>query len=128
MALYEGPVRFTVVSHCPTSLGVGVADGRAGDSAIQLCLSTGASQTALHHTIGRTTRRSRLRLVLRVLPQSPTTRLRHARLVSISYHLLDVTFDLALVLALLQQNRLRWYGHVLRKEDDDWVKICMEYE
>ena len=35
--------------------------------------------------------------------------------------------DIALV---LQQNRLvmRWYGHVLRKEDDDWVKKYMEYE
>jgi len=33
--------------------------------------------------------------------------------------------DIALV---LQQNRLRWYGHVLHKEDDDWVKKCMEYE
>jgi len=32
--------------------------------------------------------------------------------------------DIALV---LQQNRLRWYGHVLRK-DDDWLKKCMEYE
>jgi len=33
------------------------------------------------------------------------------------------------VIALvLQQNRLRWYGHVLRIEDDDWVKKCMEYE
>ena len=31
--------------------------------------------------------------------------------------------DIALV---LQQNRLCWYGHVLRKEDDDWVKKCME--
>jgi len=29
---------------------------------------------------------------------------------------------------VLQQNRLRWYGHVLRKEDTDWVKKCMEYE
>jgi len=29
---------------------------------------------------------------------------------------------------ILQQNRLRWYGHVLRKEDDDWEKKCMEYE
>jgi len=29
---------------------------------------------------------------------------------------------------LLQQNSLRWYGHVLRKDDDDWVKKCMEYE
>ena len=28
----------------------------------------------------------------------------------------------------LQQNRLRWYGHVLRKEGDDCVKKCMEYE
>jgi len=28
--------------------------------------------------------------------------------------------DIALI---LQQNRLRWYGHVLRKDDDDdWVK------
>jgi len=33
--------------------------------------------------------------------------------------------DIALV---LQQNRLRWYDHVLRKEDDDWVKKCMEYK
>jgi len=33
--------------------------------------------------------------------------------------------EIALV---LQQNRLRWYGHVLRKEDNDWVKKCMEYE
>jgi len=32
--------------------------------------------------------------------------------------------DIALVLL---QNRLRWYGHVLRK-DDDLVKKCMEYE
>jgi len=22
----------------------------------------------------------------------------------------------------------RWYGHVLQKEDTDWVKKCMEYE
>ena len=33
--------------------------------------------------------------------------------------------DIALI---LQQNRLRWYWHVLRKDDDDWVKKCMEYE
>jgi len=33
--------------------------------------------------------------------------------------------DIALV---LQQNRLCWCGHVLRKDDDDWVKKCMEYE
>jgi len=33
--------------------------------------------------------------------------------------------DIALV---LQQKRLRWYRHVLRKEDDDWVKKCTEYE
>ena len=29
---------------------------------------------------------------------------------------------------VLQQNRLRWYWYVLRKEDDDWMKKCMEYE
>jgi len=32
------------------------------------------------------------------------------------------------VVLVLQQNSLRWYGHVLRKEDTDLVKNCMEYE
>jgi len=32
------------------------------------------------------------------------------------------------IISILQQNRLRWYGHVLQKEDTDWVKKCMEYE
>jgi len=32
------------------------------------------------------------------------------------------------IILILQQNRLRWHGHVLRKEDTDWVKKCMEYE
>jgi len=32
------------------------------------------------------------------------------------------------IILILQQNRLRWYGHVLRKEDTDWVKKCMGYE
>jgi len=26
------------------------------------------------------------------------------------------------IILILQQNRLRWYGHVLREEDTDWVK------
>jgi len=29
--------------------------------------------------------------------------------------------------SILFQNRLCWYGHVLCKEDNGWVKICMEY-
>jgi len=32
------------------------------------------------------------------------------------------------IIVVLQQNRLQWYGHVLRKEDNDWVKKCMKYE
>jgi len=32
------------------------------------------------------------------------------------------------IILVLLQNRLRWYGHVLRKEGNDWVKKCMEYE
>jgi len=32
------------------------------------------------------------------------------------------------IISALQQNRLRCYGHVLRKEDNDWVKKCMEHE
>ena len=32
------------------------------------------------------------------------------------------------IISVLQQNMLRWYGHVLRKEDNDSVKKCMEYE
>ena len=33
-----------------------------------------------------------------------------------------------MTILVLQQNRLRWYGHVLQKEDNDWVKKCIEYE
>ena len=32
------------------------------------------------------------------------------------------------IISIVQQNRLRWYGHVLRRKDNDWVKKCMEYE
>jgi len=32
------------------------------------------------------------------------------------------------IILIPQQNRLRWYGHVLQKEDTDWVKKYMEYE
>jgi len=32
------------------------------------------------------------------------------------------------IISVLQQNRLRWCGRVLQKEDSDWVKKCMEYE
>ena len=32
------------------------------------------------------------------------------------------------IISVLQQNRLQWYGHVLQKEENDWVKKCMEYE
>ena len=27
----------------------------------------------------------------------------------------------------IRSGRLRWYGHVMRKSDEDWVKKCMEY-
>jgi len=33
-----------------------------------------------------------------------------------------------MTISVLQQNRLRWYGHVLRKEDNDWVKKFRENE
>jgi len=32
------------------------------------------------------------------------------------------------IILVLQQNRLQWYGHVLLKEDNDWMKKCMAYE
>ena len=32
------------------------------------------------------------------------------------------------IISVLQQNRMRWYGHGLRKEDINSVKKCMEYE
>jgi len=32
------------------------------------------------------------------------------------------------IILVLQQNRLQWYGHVLRKEENDRMKKCVEYE
>ena len=40
----------------------------------------------------------------------------------------DHTIATCFAILILQQNRLRCYGHVLRKEDTDWVKKCVEYE
>jgi len=32
------------------------------------------------------------------------------------------------IISVVQQNKLRWYGYVLQKEDNNWMKKCMEYE
>ena len=32
------------------------------------------------------------------------------------------------IILVVQQNRLQRYGHVLRKEDNDWMKKCIEHE
>ena len=32
------------------------------------------------------------------------------------------------IILVLLQDRLRWYGQVMQKEDSDWVNKCMEYE
>jgi len=48
-------------------------------------------------------------------------------LASTASYKMEQIFTVNMVL-VLQQNRLRWYGHVWRKDDDDWVKKCMEHE
>ena len=30
-------------------------------------------------------------------------------------------------MTVLQRNRLRWYRHVLRKDDSEWVKKCVDF-
>ena len=30
------------------------------------------------------------------------------------------------IISVLQQNRLRWYGHVPREEDNDWMNKCVK--
>ena len=31
------------------------------------------------------------------------------------------------ITTVIRSGRLRWYGHVIKKSDEDWVKKCMEY-
>ena len=31
------------------------------------------------------------------------------------------------ITTFIRSGRLRWYGHVMRKGDEDWVNKCMEY-
>ena len=31
------------------------------------------------------------------------------------------------ITTVIGSGRLRWYGHVMRKRDEDWVKQCMEF-
>ena len=32
------------------------------------------------------------------------------------------------ITTVIRSSRLRWYGHVMRKSDEDWMKKCMEYK
>jgi len=32
------------------------------------------------------------------------------------------------IITAVQRNWLRWYAHVLRKDENDWVKKCIDYE
>jgi hypothetical protein len=36
--------------------------------------------------------------------------------------------DVVCVTELITRGRLRWFGHVERKEDSDWVKACQKFE
>ena len=31
------------------------------------------------------------------------------------------------IIYFIRSGRLRWYGYVMRKGDEDWVKKCMEF-
>ena len=31
------------------------------------------------------------------------------------------------IITFIRSGRLRWYGHVMRKSDEDWVKKCLKY-
>jgi len=32
------------------------------------------------------------------------------------------------IIIMIQRHRLRWYGRVLRKDENDWVKKCTNFE
>jgi hypothetical protein len=32
------------------------------------------------------------------------------------------------VMDVIRRGRLRWYGHVMRKQDEDWVKKCINMD
>ena len=32
------------------------------------------------------------------------------------------------VSSMIKKSRLRWFGHVEHKDDNDWVKCCMMWE
>ena len=32
------------------------------------------------------------------------------------------------VILMIKKSRLRWFGHVERKDDNDWVKCCIMWE
>ena len=36
-------------------------------------------------------------------------------------------FGVEPITTFIRSGRLRWYGHVMSKGDEDWVKKCMEY-
>ena len=41
---------------------------------------------------------------------------------------LQESIGIELVSDVLRRNQLRWWGHVFRKDDEDWVKIYLNFE
>ena len=39
-----------------------------------------------------------------------------------------IKFDLLPVRIIVQRNRLRWFAHAVRMDNDNWVKKCMTLE
>ena len=33
-----------------------------------------------------------------------------------------------MITAVIEKHKLRWYGHVLRKDENDWVKKMLDFE
>ena len=32
------------------------------------------------------------------------------------------------ITTVIRSGRMRWYGHVIRKSDEDWVNKCIEFK
>jgi len=62
-------------------------------------------------------------------PTYAPTRQYHSRtLIRPSLDTLSERLGLDGIILALPQNRLQWYGHLVQKEYNDWLKECMEYE
>ena len=94
--------------------------GKLYSACVRSCLVYGSKTWALTVENQRRLERAERQMLKRICGGTLKER--------ISSEELRQRLDVEGVMDVIRRGRLRWYGHVMRKQDEDWVKKCISME